>query len=122
MRNRAKCKLCEEIIESTHRHDYVTCKCGEISVDGGDDYHRCRAGNWENFLRVDDEGNIVIPVIKDPEPVPESPKPTKDELLSMLTEMIKRIESLPPQALYSPVNHADLNSLLILLASIFRAD
>lgn len=127
MRNRAKCKLCEEIIESTHRHDYVTCKCGEISVDGGNDYHHCRASNWDNFLRVDDEGNIVIPIIKEPEPapIPEAKplsKPTKQEMLDMLDEMVKRIESLPADAIYSPVTHADFTSLLLLLSAILRSD
>lgn len=38
--NRARCKLCGDIIESKDRHDYVTCKCGNLSVDGGQDYHR----------------------------------------------------------------------------------
>lgn len=39
-RNRAKCLKCGEIIESTHRHDFVTCSCGNLSVDGGLDYTR----------------------------------------------------------------------------------
>jgi len=38
--NAIKCKLCGEIIESTDRHQYVTCKCGACSVDGGLDYLR----------------------------------------------------------------------------------
>lgn len=38
--NKAKCLQCEEVIESTHRHDFVTCKCGSVSVDGGKDYLR----------------------------------------------------------------------------------
>jgi hypothetical protein len=38
--NRAGCRSCGDIIESTHRHDYVTCRCGAISVDGGSDYQR----------------------------------------------------------------------------------
>lgn len=36
--NKAKCKKCGDIIESKHVHDYVTCKCGAISVDGGHEY------------------------------------------------------------------------------------
>ena len=39
-RNRAKCKKCQDVIESKHRHDFVTCKCGSISLDGGRDYMR----------------------------------------------------------------------------------
>ena len=52
----------------------------------------------------------------------ESPKPTKPEMLEMLDEMIRRIEDLPPNALYAPINHADFCSLLILLSSILRAE
>lgn len=40
IKNRAKCLKCGEIIESTHRHDFVTCSCGNLSVDGGLDYIR----------------------------------------------------------------------------------
>ena len=37
MRNRAKCKLCSSVIESYHRYDEVSCKCGEINISGGND-------------------------------------------------------------------------------------
>jgi len=33
-----KCLLCFDLIESKYRHDFVTCKCGNVSVDGGNDY------------------------------------------------------------------------------------
>ena len=48
LRNRAGCKSCLQIIESRHCHDFVTCRCGEISVDGGRDYLR-RIGNIDNY-------------------------------------------------------------------------
>lgn len=38
--NRCRCKLCNDIIESKHRHDFVNCKCGSIFTDGGLDYIR----------------------------------------------------------------------------------
>ena len=38
--NRGRCKLCGDIIESTDRHEFVTCRCGACSVDGGHDYLR----------------------------------------------------------------------------------
>ena len=38
--NKAKCLLCGDIIESKHVHDYKTCKCGKIAVDGGLEYLR----------------------------------------------------------------------------------
>ena len=40
IKNAIQCKLCGEIIESTDRHQYVTCKCGACAVDGGHDYLR----------------------------------------------------------------------------------
>lgn len=36
--NAATCKLCGDRIRSKNRHDYVTCKCGNVSVDGGSWY------------------------------------------------------------------------------------
>ena len=39
-RNAAKCLKCGEVIESRYRHDFVTCSCGALSVDGGKDYIR----------------------------------------------------------------------------------
>jgi len=29
---------CFDIIESHHRHDFVRCKCGNIFLEGGQDY------------------------------------------------------------------------------------
>jgi hypothetical protein len=40
VRNAAECARCGDVIESRYRHDYVSCKCGGIFVDGGKDYIR----------------------------------------------------------------------------------
>lgn len=40
IRNAIQCQECFEVIVSTHRHDFQTCKCGAISIDGGLDYKR----------------------------------------------------------------------------------
>jgi len=37
---RVRCKLCGNIIQSFHRHDWKTCKCKSVFVDGGSDYLR----------------------------------------------------------------------------------
>lgn len=50
IRNRAQCRLCLDIIESRHRHDFVTCKCGEIFVDGGHAYIRMGANDLSNII------------------------------------------------------------------------
>ena len=46
LHNKARCKLCDDVIESTYRWDFVTCSCGALSVDGGHDYLR-RCGNLD---------------------------------------------------------------------------
>lgn len=46
--------------------------------------------------------------------------PTKEELLDMLSEMIKNYENLPPGALLTPITHYDHQSLLLLLSALFR--
>jgi hypothetical protein len=38
--NAVQCLSCNEVIVSRHRHDYKSCKCGNVSVDGGLDYKR----------------------------------------------------------------------------------
>ena len=38
--NAIYCNNCLDIIESTHVHDFKTCKCGNVSVDGGLQYLR----------------------------------------------------------------------------------
>ena len=40
IKNIIQCKLCGDIIESTDRHQYVTCQCGACAVDGGHEYLR----------------------------------------------------------------------------------
>ena len=40
IKNAVQCKTCGEIIESKHVHEYVQCKCGACSVDGGHEYLR----------------------------------------------------------------------------------
>lgn len=124
MRNRAKCKLCQTIIESFHDLDYVACKCSQISVSGGSKME-CAAHDWENFLRVDDKGNEIMVKVKDKveqKPTEQAAKPTKKELISMLDEMINNIENLPQHAMTSAINHYDFLSVLLLLSSVFKAE
>lgn len=51
LRNIAECKLCGDIIESVHVHDFVRCKCGEITTDGGTYYfHRSWGTDRSNII------------------------------------------------------------------------
>ena len=54
VRNAAKCLECDEVIESTHRWDFVRCSCENLFVDGGLDYVRrgFRSAKWEVFVNT----------------------------------------------------------------------
>jgi hypothetical protein len=56
VRNIARCKRCGDVIESKHRHDFVTCSCGNLSVDGGRAYLRrgFKSGEWEELSECRD--------------------------------------------------------------------
>jgi hypothetical protein len=49
VKNAAQCLKCKTVIESKHRHDFVSCECGAIFIDGGHAYIRCGADSWTNF-------------------------------------------------------------------------
>ena len=67
--NQAHCRQCGTEIYSANRHDYKTCECGSISVDGGQDYLR-RSGAPEHLkeksiiLKARDVAYIVNEVQK----------------------------------------------------------
>ena len=48
--NKCQCRLCGDIIESKHRHDFVQCRCGSIFTDGGTDYIRRGANNLNDII------------------------------------------------------------------------
>lgn len=52
--NKAQCTKCMDIIESVHRHDFVTCKCGALSVDGGKSYLK-RCGDIYNYKELSEQ-------------------------------------------------------------------
>jgi len=52
--NAATCNKCGDHIRSKNRHDYVACKCGNISVDGGSCYIK------RGFKKVEDFVNDIV--------------------------------------------------------------
>lgn len=52
------CKLCGTIIQSKYRHDFVSCTCGKVSVDGGDAYLRL-IGKTSNMQIQNEKGEWV---------------------------------------------------------------
>lgn len=66
IRNSAICLLCEQVIESQWGHDFRTCKCGNLSVDGGHEYVRRvfkAYGTWKEtslYGLIRPEDSIVV--------------------------------------------------------------
>ena len=125
MKNRAKCKLCNDVLESFHTYDYVTCKCGEISISGGNDRLECSAKHWDNFLRVDDNGNEIVVKVDGTEEKEQkdehgSIRMSKSDKIEMLEAMVKNIENLPQGAMAQPITHYDMYTFMILVLAIFK--
>jgi hypothetical protein len=57
--NEARCLSCKDVIQSLHRHDYNSCSCGNLTVDGGHDYlkrsFRDGRDSWEELSETYDE-------------------------------------------------------------------
>ena len=50
IKNCIKCKTCGDIIESEYRHDFKSCSCNRVAVDGGHDYlRRCYTDRPNDF-------------------------------------------------------------------------
>ena len=47
-RNRIQCLKCDDVIEATHQHDFKSCKCGFVSIDGG------ALGHWRRLWKEGD--------------------------------------------------------------------
>jgi hypothetical protein len=48
--NKCQCRQCGDVIESKHRHDFVSCKCGAIFTDGGKSYIRRGAKDFSDII------------------------------------------------------------------------
>jgi hypothetical protein len=72
IRNAAKCAKCRDVIQSTHNHDFVSCNCGAIAVDGGNSYLRA-VGDQKDF--------IPLYVLTDTQFIPESVQLENSEVI-----------------------------------------
>ena len=58
-KNKIRCKICGDVIESKFEHNYVCCSCGACSTDGGysipGDTSRYIRRNWNpDYGGIDD--------------------------------------------------------------------
>lgn len=77
--NAIKCPKCKDTIFSRARHDFHSCSCGAIHVDGGFDYFR--------MLSAQD--------IEEPEPFKINLKQTRDQLYRDWNLNINRFGTIP---------------------------
>ena len=85
LRNKIRCRKCNDIIESLSVHDFKYCKCGAVSVDGGHDYLR-RGGNredWEELSEYENETERQEPM----EETGEHKRVPKKRLADMLQDI-----------------------------------
>ena len=52
LRNSAICLDCNDEIISKFTHDFVTCKCGNLSVDGGSSYLKRNYNNIDSYKEI----------------------------------------------------------------------
>lgn len=123
MRNRAKCKKCNAIIESFVMNDLISCECKAIAISGGAYRYEVFANDFNDVIRIDDDDKEIIPkIVNKSEQEQAKPLPKREELLEELDRMIENIDKLPPEAKMSYINHYELGSLLVLLSLILRSD
>jgi len=117
MRNIAKCKLCESVIESFHSTDYVECKCGEIAVDAGEALKCFVKTSWDNFLRVDEKGNTIKVSVDEAKPTDEIPVTDPREQIEYF---LQRLKEMPQAAMSMPLNHYDLINIYETILSVIK--
>ena len=59
--NQVICMTCEDRPYSAHRHDFQSCRCGSISVDGGMSYlRRVGSGATDISITISDEHKDLL--------------------------------------------------------------
>jgi hypothetical protein len=91
IRNMAECPVCHEVVESTHRHDYRRCSCGNIAVDGGKEYTR---RSWGNGGMPIERSEIVKEEIVLPDYVIS---PSVDNYPDFRNELLEKCDQEPPK-------------------------
>lgn len=52
IRNAVRCNHCGDVIDSNYTHDFKTCCCGRVTVDGGHDYLRRCAASENDYTEL----------------------------------------------------------------------
>ncbi len=129
MRNRAKCKLCGDILESFYLNDVVECSCGEITIWGGLYELNSKANDYENFLRIDEDGNeITVRFLQKGEEDKEEElyeikgRLSKKEAIELMERTLKGMQDSLDHSMNRYVNYYDFCYYLSLILSALRED
>lgn len=57
--NRVRCLECNDVIESLTRHDFVTCTCRNVSIDGGREYLKRSAKRFDLIEDLSDVETVL---------------------------------------------------------------
>ena len=83
-RNSIKCLVCNTILESKHRHDYVKCHCpNETACDGGLEYQRTLAVDLD---KVENLSKYIIMTEQEYEDMLERKRIKDEEILQKKVE------------------------------------
>jgi hypothetical protein len=63
--NAARCLECGDIVVSRRRHDFVTCLCGALSVDGGADYAKRSYRPGASWIDIRTESQLLAAMRED---------------------------------------------------------
>ena len=55
-----KCLLCDNVVESKHTHNLVTCKCDNCYIDGGENYLHFGGKEFDKILIIFDDGTEIL--------------------------------------------------------------
>jgi len=126
VKNIAKCKLCESVIQSFFKGDYAECKCGEIAVSEGDAMF-VHFKDPANFLRIDEDGH-TYPIQYNEKKEDDGQENlgfvhtlSKEECIKGIDNLITIYDNMPESETYRPINHKDFQSLLMIVSSFFKA-
>jgi hypothetical protein len=90
---KVQCLECGEVLESKHRHDYVSCNCpNKTSVDGGDDYLRIGGKDLNKIKALNPGDNLEIVIPKTREERALELLQVANDSLDCLMEMISPMD------------------------------
>ena len=52
IQNAVVCTKCGDTLISSHRHDYISCSCGNITIDGGVDYFKEIINDTTSYINL----------------------------------------------------------------------